>query len=200
MMSFESKSPKANGLPPQHPESRSNAHTPAPPAPTVTFAQILVITGFSAQCMSVLPAERQHQAMQHIIVWQPSVISVIDGDILTTFATFESVEDVTPQGMWSITAQLIRLPSQTFAALMEEPTQMMMISTPLWMTTRGMVCIKPGARVYKGGNVTIFFLSHVFFLVSIVRYPYFHFAPSHEGTNHYLLVFPLYSSPLIIPL
>ena len=47
--------------------------------------------------------------------------------------------------------------------------------------------------------VTIFFLSHVFFLVSIIQYPYFHFAPSHEETHHYLLTFPSYSS-FIIPL
>ena len=49
-------------------------------------------------------------------------------------------------------------------------------------------------------TVTIFFLSHVFFLVSVVRYPYFRFAPSHEETHHYLLTFPSYSSSFIIPL
>ena len=48
--------------------------------------------------------------------------------------------------------------------------------------------------------VTIFFLSHVFFLVSVVQYLYFHFAPSHEETHHYLLAFPLYSSSFIISL
>lgn len=48
--------------------------------------------------------------------------------------------------------------------------------------------------------VTIFFLSHVFFLVSLVQYPYFRFAPSYEETDHYLLAFPSYSSSLIIPL
>ena len=46
-------------------------------------------------------------------------------------------------------------------------------------------------------DVMISFLSHVFFLISVVQHPYFHFAPSHEETNHYLLVFPLYSSPLV---
>ena len=106
--------------------------------------------------------------MQHIIVWQPSVISVIDGDILMMSATFRSVEDVMPWGMWSITAQSICLPTQMLTALMGEPTLTMMTSTPLWMMTRGMVCIEPGARVYEGGNVTISFLSHVFFLVTIV--------------------------------
>ena len=96
------------------------------------------------------------------------MISVTDGDIPTTFATFGSVEDVTPQGMWLIIAQSIHLPSQMFATLMEESTLMTTTSTPLWMTTRRMVHIEPGARVYEGGNVTIFFLSHVFFLVSAV--------------------------------
>ena len=73
-------------------------------------------------------------------------------------------------------------------------------STPLWMTTRRLVCIEPGAQVYEGGNVTIFFLSRVFFLVSVVQYPYFCFAPSHEETHHYLLAFPSYSSSFIVPL
>ena len=50
------------------------------------------------------------------------------------------------------------------------------------------------------GNVTIFFLSHVFFLVSVVHQPYFHFTPLHEETNHYLLAFLPYSSSLVIPL
>ena len=143
---------------------------------------------------------KPHQVTQHIIVWRPGVVSVLDGDIPMLSATFGSVEDAMPQGTWSITAESICLPSQMFAALMEEPIQMTTTSIPLWMTTRGMVRIKPGARMYKGGNVTIFFLSHIFFLVSIVRYPYFHFAPSHEETDYYLLVFPLYSSSFIIPL
>ena len=138
--------------------------------------------------------------MRHISVWRPNVISVIDGDTPTTFATFESVEDATPRGMWSITAQSIRLPSQMFATLMEELTLTMMTSTPLWMTTRRMVHIKPGAQVYEGGNVTIFFLSHVFFLVSVVQYPYFRFAPSHEEIHHYLLAFPSYFPSFIVPL
>ena len=198
-MSSRSRLPKANGLPPQHPESLSNTLTPTPPTPNATFAQISAIMGSSAQCTSVLPAEKRHPVMQHIIVWRPNVISVVDGDTLTMFATFGSVEDATPRGMWSITAQSIRLPSQMFTTLMEELTLMTMTPTPLWMTTRRMVHIKPGAQVYKGGNVTIFFLSHVFFLVSVVRYPYFRFAPSYKETHHYLLAFPSYSS-FIIPL
>ena len=85
-----------------------------------------------------------------------------------TSATFGSVENAMPLGMWSITTQSICLPSQTLAALMGELTPTTITSTPLWMTTKGMVCIKPGAQVYEGGNVTISFLSHVFFLVTIV--------------------------------
>ena len=49
-------------------------------------------------------------------------------------------------------------------------------------------------------NVTISFLSHVFFLVSIVQHPYFSFAPSYQETDRYLLAFPSYSSPLVLPL
>ena len=48
--------------------------------------------------------------------------------------------------------------------------------------------------------VTISFLYHVFFLLSIVRHPYFSFAPSHIVTDLYLLAFPDYSLPLLFPL
>ena len=63
-----------------------------------------------------------------------------------------------------------------------------------------MVCVEPGARLYEGGNVTISFLYHVFFLVSVVRRPYFSFAPSHIVTDLYLLAFPDYSPLLLFPL
>ena len=49
-------------------------------------------------------------------------------------------------------------------------------------------------------NVTISFLSHVFFLITVVQYPYFRFAPLHEETEHYLLALPVYTSPWIVPL
>ena len=48
--------------------------------------------------------------------------------------------------------------------------------------------------------VTISFLSHVFFLISVIRRPYFSFAPSYQETDRYLLTFPSYSSPLVLPL
>ena len=48
--------------------------------------------------------------------------------------------------------------------------------------------------------VTIFFLSHIFFLIAVVHRPYFHFAPLYEETDHYLLAFPSPSSPLVFPL
>ena len=60
--------------------------------------------------------------MLHIIVWKPNVISVIDEDTLMTYATFESVEDVMPMGMWQITVQSTPCLSQQLAALMGEPT------------------------------------------------------------------------------
>ena len=199
-MSSESRSQKVNGSPHQPLGFWYNAPVPAPPTSNVTFAQILVIMASSAPCTPALLAGRWLQVMQHIIVWRPSVISVIDGDIPMTSATFESMEDAMPLDMWSITVQSTPLPNQTFAALMREPTLTMTTSTPLWMTTEGMACIEPGARVYEGGNVTIFFLSHVFFLVSIVQHPYFHFAPSYKETDHYLLAFPSYSTSLVLPL
>ena len=49
-------------------------------------------------------------------------------------------------------------------------------------------------------TVTISFLSHVFFLISVVRRPYFSFAPSYQETDRYLLAFPSYSSLLVLPL
>ena len=169
MMSSASKSLKDNGSPPQHLKSSSHILTPPPPPPNVTFAQIVVTMACTSRCTPVQPAMKLCQVTLPIIVWQPNVISVTDGDIPTKFAIFGSVEDAMPQGMWLITAQSIHLPSRTLEALMEEPIQTTMTSTPLWMTTREMVHIEPGARVYEGGNVTIFFPSHVFFLISVVR-------------------------------
>ena len=48
--------------------------------------------------MSALPAGNQRQVTRHIIVWQPNVISVTDGDILMKFAIFRSVEDANALG------------------------------------------------------------------------------------------------------
>ena len=52
----------------------------------------------------------------------------------------------------------------------------------------------------KVPDVTISFLSHVFFLISVVQHPYFSFAPSYQETDWYLLAFLSYSSPLVLPL
>ena len=49
-------------------------------------------------------------------------------------------------------------------------------------------------------TVTISFLSHVFFLISVVWHPYFSFTPSYKETDLYLLAFPDYSFPLLFPL
>ena len=163
------------------------------------YAQIMVTMACTAQCTPAQPAVKLHQVMLPIIVWRPSVISVINGDTQTKYATSKFVEDVMPKGMWSITVQSTCLPNQMLEAFMAEPTLTMTISTPLWMMTREVRCIEPGAQMYKGGNVTIFFLSHVFFLITIVQCPYFHFTPLHEETNYYLLAFLSYPSSLIIP-
>ena len=200
MMSSASKAQKDNGSPPPPLESSSKTPTPTPPTPNVTFAQILVTTGSPAPCTPVPPARSPLWATWHIIVWQPNVISVIDGDTLTKFAIFESAEDVTPQDMWSITAQSTHLLNQELTTLMGEPIPMTMTSIPLWMKTKGVICVEPGARIYEGGNVTISFLSHVFFLISVVQRPYFSFAPSYKETDRYLLALPSHSSPLILPL
>ena len=200
-MSSVSKSLKDNGSLPPPLESWSTTPAPHCPTPSVTFVQILVTMGSSALCTPVLQAVgNQHQVMQHIIVWQPNVISVIDGDTQTRSAIFRSVEDAMPQGMWLITAQSIHLPNPKLTILMEELILTTTTSTPLWMTTRELMCIKPGAQMYEGGNVTISFLTHVFFLISVVRHPYFSFAPFYKETNHYLLAFLTYSSPLMLPL
>ena len=117
-----------------------------------------------------------------------------------TSVIFRSVEDVTPWGMWLITAQLIPLSNHVLDALTMEPTPTMTTLTPLWMMIEKAQNVEPGARVYKRGNVTISFLSHVFILVSIVYCPYFRFTPLYEETDFYLLAFPSRSIPFIVPL
>ena len=166
--SSASRSPKDNGSPLRPLGFLSNTHAPALPPPGAMFARISAITDFLAPCTPVLPVGNRRQDTLHIIVWRPNVISVTDGDTLMTSAIFRSVEDVTPWDMWSITAQSTPLTNQLLKTLTLGPTPMTMTSTPLWMTTRESVCIEPGAQVYEGGNVTISFLSHVFFLISVV--------------------------------
>ena len=199
-MSSISKSLRGSGSPPHPLRFLSNTRAHALPPPIATFAWISAITGTSAPCTSALPVGNQHQDMLHIIVWQPNVISVADGDTLMTSAIFGSVEDVTPWDMWSITVQSIPLPNHILNTLTMEPIPTMTTSIPLWMTTEKLRHIEPGAQVYEGGNVTISFLSLIFFLVSIVRHPYFCFAPLYEVTNFYLLAFPSRSVPFIVPL
>ena len=191
---------KANGLRRPPPESWYNTLVPAPPPPGAMFGQISVTMGSSAPCIAAPPVRRWPLVMLPIIVWRPNVISVIDGDTPRRNAISESAEGALTQAMWSITALSTRLTSQTLNQLMGEHTRTTMISTPLWMTTREMVCIEPGAQLYEGGNVTISFLYHVFFLVSVARCPYFSFAPSYMITDLYLLAFPDYSLPLLFPL
>ena len=156
----------ANGSPLHLCGSWSNALVPPPPTPIAMYAQILVTMTSTAQCTPVQPVITPCQATLHIIVW--NVISVVDGNTQAKFATFRSAGDAIPRDMWLITAQSILLPNLTLTALIMGPTPTMTISTPLWMTTRKVRCVKPGAQIYKGGNVTIFFLSHVFFLIAIV--------------------------------
>ena len=145
MMLSISRSPKANGSPPHLHKSWSNAHILPPPTPSVTFAQISVTMASSAQCTPAQPVRRMHQAMLHIIVWKPNVVSVFNGDILMMSAIFRSVGDATPRDMWSVTAQSIHLSNQLLTALMVGLTQMTTTSTPLWMSTREIGHIKPGA-------------------------------------------------------
>ena len=200
MKSSASKSLKDSGSPSPPLESSFRTLALTPPIPNVTVAQVSVTTGSPAPYTPVLPVGNRCQAMLHIIVWQPNVISIINGDTQMRYAIFGSVEDVTPWDMWLITVQSTCLPNQKLATLMKEPILTTMTSTPLWMTTREMVCVEPGAQIYEGGNVTISFLYHVFFLISVIRRPYFSFAPSYQETDRYLLAFLSYSSPLILPL
>ena len=200
MKSSAFKSPMGNGSPLPPLEFLSEILALTPSTPNVTIARISVITGSPAPCIPVLTAGNRHLVTPHIIVWKPNVISVTGGDILMKDATFGSVEDATPRDMWSITVQSTHLPNQRLATLMEAPTQTTMTSTPWWMTTREVVHVEPGAQIYEGGNVMISFLSHVFFLISVVRCPYFSFAPSYREIDLYLLAFPNYSSPLLFPL
>ena len=149
-------------------------------------------------CTPVHHVIRQPQNMLLIIVWKSNVISVIDGDILTMCATFKSVEDVMAKDMWQIIVQSTPCLNQQLAAFMEGPTWRTTISTPLWMMNERLRYVEPGAQMYKGGNVTTFFLCLIFFLLTVVHCPYFSFAPQYKETEHYLLAFPSYSSPLLI--
>ena len=112
-------------------------------------------------------------------------------------ATFGSVPDVMREDMW-ITVQSTLYSNQKLEALMPDPTLRMTTSIPLWLTSEKLRYVEPGAQMYEGGNVTIFFLSHVFFLLSVVHCPYFHFTPQYEEVDHYLLALDPLSLPLCL--
>ena len=199
-MSSKSRLPKGNGSPPLPQESLCTTPSHPPPPPTVTIAQILVTMAWNAPCTPAFPIIRQPLDMLHIIVWKPNVISVIDGNILTTYAIFRSVAEVMNEDMWWITVQSILYPSWRLKALIPDHIWRMMTSIPLWMTNERLKYVEPGAQMYEGGNVMIFFLSHISFLISVVCHSYFHFAPQYEEVDHYLLAFSPLPSPLFLPL
>ena len=144
-MSSKSRSLMATGSLHLLPESWFRTHSPRPLTPNPTFVWISVTMAWTAPCTPVHPIVRQPQDTLLIIVWKPNVISVIDGDILTIYATFKSVEDVMAKGMWWITVQLTPYLNQQLTTLMEDPTWRMMISTPLWMMNERLRYVEPGA-------------------------------------------------------
>ena len=196
----ESRSLKDSGSPLLPPRSWYTTPCHPLPPPTATFVLISVTMAQNALSTPVLPVVKWPQVMLLIIVWQPNVISVINGDILMISAIFGSVEGVMNEDMWWITVQSTPYPNLKLNTLMLGPTWRMMTSIPLWMMTERLRYVEPRAWMYKGGNVMILFLHHVFFLVLVVHHPYFHFAPHHEETDHYLLAFPSSSSSLFLPL
>ena len=113
-----------------------------------------------------------------------------------TSATFESVPNVMrEEDMWQITVEPVLYLSQRGSEHLcwillrgQQPH--------LWMMNKGFRYVEPGTQMYEGGNVTIFFLSHIFFLISVIRCPYFRFAPQYEEVDHYLLTFDPLSPPL----
>ena len=199
-MSFKSRLLKGNGSPPPPHESWCATLPHCPPPPTVTIARISVTMAQNVCSIPVPPINRWHLDILLIIVWRPNVISVVDGDIQTMSAIFRSVVDVMSKGMWEMTVQSTPYLNQKLTTLMLGPTRKTTTSIPLWMTSEKLRYVESGTQMYEGGNVTIFFLSHVFFLISVVRCPYFHFAPHYEETDHYLLALTSSSSPLFLPL
>ena len=187
-MSFKSRLLRDNGSPPLPPGSSfiTSSHPLLTPIATFLYT--------CSSCQQTAPGHTAHHS------WQHNVISVIDGDIPTMFAILESVPDVMMrEGMWQITVQLIPHVSWKLEASMLNPTQRTTTSIPLWITNERLRNVEPGAhQIYKGGNVTIFFLSHVFFLIFVIHCPYFHFTPQYEEVNHYLLTFDPLSSPLLL--
>ena len=148
----------------------------------------------------VPPVIRQPLAMLLIIVWRCNVISVIDGNIPTMSAIFGPVPNAIKENMWWIIVQSTPYPSQKLETLMLDSTQRMMTSIPLWMMNERLRYVEPGAQIYEGGNVMIFFLSRVFFLIRVICHPYFHFTPQYKEVDHYLLAFNPLSLPLFLPL
>ena len=60
-------------------------------------------------------------------------------------AIFRSVEGAMNEDMWQIIVQLTPYSIQKLGALMLDPTQKTMTSIPLWMTTKRLRYVEPGA-------------------------------------------------------
>ena len=100
--------------------------------------------------------------------------------------------------MWWIIVQSTPYLSQKLDTLMLDPTWKTLTSIPLWMTNKRLRYIEPRAQMYEWGNVTILFLSHVFFLILVVHCPYFCFTPQYEEVDYYLLALSSLSSLLFL--
>lgn len=132
--------------------------------------------------------------LQHLYPWAHA-ISAKDGSILASTAPSVLVELVMLGDMSLLTVCLITIPLRKHILSIEDTTTKTRgFECPPWIncSKKRIICIESGAQMYKGGNVTIQFLCHTFFLLSITQCSYPFPIPSHEMTNRYLHVLGLH--------
>ena len=112
--------------------------------------------------MSVLIATPPPQDTLKPLVFLLNATFAVDGDIAPDFVQHESVIYVTEEAT-SLT--IVRL---LFFPLNRPPISLGSLPTRDRHLPRG-VLIKPGVRLYEGGNVTVHLLYHVIFLFSVLR-------------------------------
>ena len=133
------------------------------PSLNAFIATIWVTTKRTVPSTTAHTVTSPHQDTLNVYVCPPSVIFTRIGDSPTNSVLVDIVTVAIPSDMYLMIVQLKTLPQNRQQPSLQEDRFNQEIITLL---QQGSVHIKPGSQLYKGGNVTILFLSAALFLIS----------------------------------
>jgi hypothetical protein len=164
---------------------------PLPPSPNAFGVAIWVTIERTAPNMSVPTAVSLPLATRFPLVSLSNATFAVDGDIPPAFVLPGCVQYVIDTDMCRATVRLRRfLLNRLPVSLMRPPP-----SHP--DHPRG-VLIEPGARLYEGGNVTVFLLFHHILLFSFTRRTHMFLGMFRNDSVHYLLIGDAINPSLIL--